>query len=77
MRKNIGVVRTAVFLAASILMALPGFAAAADMGHGGMQGMKMGDKVFTGKIGPWNGEASIMDMRAHGAPRRTRTTSPS
>jgi RNA polymerase subunit RPABC4/transcription elongation factor Spt4 len=57
---------------------LPAAAPAADMGHEGMQGMKMeshgmaggqdmmkmGDKVFTGKIGPWTGEARIMDMKA-------------
>ncbi len=43
-------------------------------GHGtmeqgqGMQGahdmMKMGDRVYQGKIGPWNGEVRIMDMKA-------------
>jgi hypothetical protein len=32
-------------------------------GHGGM--MKMGDKVFGGKVGPWNGEARLIDMKAH------------
>jgi hypothetical protein len=32
-------------------------------GHGGM--MKMGDKVFGGKVGPWTGEARLMDMKAH------------
>jgi hypothetical protein len=32
-------------------------------GHGDM--MKMGDKVFGGKIGPWQGEARLMDMNAH------------
>jgi hypothetical protein len=30
-------------------------------GHGVM---KMGDAVFEGKIGPWNGEGRLMDMRA-------------
>lgn len=51
--------------------------AAAEMGHGSMPGMsgetkseghgmaKMGDKVFGGKIGPWTGEARLMDMKAH------------
>jgi hypothetical protein len=36
-------------------------------GHGQAGGpdmMKMGDKVFTGKIGPWHGDARIMDMKA-------------
>ena len=32
-------------------------------GHGGM--MKMGDKVFSGKVGPWQGEGRLMDMKAH------------
>lgn len=26
---------------------------------------KMGDKAFSGKIGPWKGDARIMDMKAH------------
>lgn len=30
--------------------------------HGDM--MKMGDKVFGGKIGPWQGEARLIDMKA-------------
>jgi Spy/CpxP family protein refolding chaperone len=68
------IARTAVLAA----LFLPAAAPAADMGHEGMQGMKMeshgmaggqdmmkmGDKVFTGKIGPWTGEARIMDMKA-------------
>ena len=31
---------------------------------GGHDMMKMGDKVFAGTIGPWHGEARLMDMRA-------------
>jgi hypothetical protein len=47
-------------------------------GHGGMKmedsgkmqpgghDMSMtGDKVFSGKVGPWTGDARIMDMKAH------------
>ena len=74
MRTISGAVRTAVCGTALMLMALPGISAAAE--HGGMGGMqhgasgdhdmaKMGDKAFSGKIGPWNGEARIMDMKAH------------
>jgi hypothetical protein len=50
---------------------------AAEKGHEGMAGMKMegsmehhsgmtkmGDKAFSGKIGPWTGEARLMDMKA-------------
>lgn len=32
---------------------------------GGHDMMKMGDKAFSGKIGPWKGTARIMDMKAH------------
>jgi hypothetical protein len=61
------------------LLAAPGMAAAAEMKHGemkhgetkgaGMEGhggmMKMGDKIFGGKVGPWNAEARLIDMKAH------------
>lgn len=67
-------VRTAVCGTALMLMALPGISAAAEQGgmggmqHGGMGGHDMtttGDKVFSGKVGPWTGDARIMDMKAH------------
>ncbi len=35
------------------------------MKPGGHDMMQMGDKVFSGKIGPWKGDARIMDMKAH------------
>jgi len=35
------------------------------MKPGGHDMAKMGDKAFSGKIGPWKGEARIMDMKAH------------
>ena len=35
------------------------------MQSGGHDMAKMGDKVFSGKIGPWNGTARIIDMKAH------------
>jgi len=58
------------------IIALPMYASAAEKGHEGMSGMqhggsgghdmtKMGDKAFSGRIGPWKGEARIMDMKAH------------
>ena len=67
-------VRTVVCGTALMLMALPGISAAAE--HGGMGGMQhggmgghdmttMGDKAFSGKVGPWTGDARIMDMKAH------------
>ena len=34
-------------------------------GHGAHGGMEtMGDKVFSGKVGPWAGEARLVDMKA-------------
>ena len=75
---NAGMGRFAVCLLAFALLALPGLAAAAEKGHGSMPGMKMegpkeghggmmkmGDKIFSGKVGPWQGEARLMDMKAH------------
>jgi hypothetical protein len=32
--------------------------------HGGHEMEKMGDKVFSGKVGPWAGEARLVDMKA-------------
>ena len=50
---------------------MPGMGAGGETGHGSMPGMKMeehgkmGDKVFGGQIGPWQGEVRLMDMKAH------------
>lgn len=62
----------------AVLLAAPGLAAGAEKGQEGMPGMKMegskeghagmmkmGDKIFSGKIGPWQGEARLVDMKAH------------
>jgi len=35
------------------------------MQSGGHDMAKMGDKAFSGKIGPWKGDARIRDMKAH------------
>jgi len=61
-----------------LLLAVPALTGATEKGHEGMPGMKMegameghggmmkmGDKIFGGKIGPWQGEARLMDMKAH------------
>ncbi len=69
------------FAACAVLLAFLAFpppGVAAEKGHEGMPGMKMegtkeghgdmmkmGDKVYGGKIGPWQGEARLMDMKAH------------
>ena len=67
-------VRTAVCGTALMLMALPGISAAAEQGgmggtkqgaSGGHDMSKMEDKVFSGKVGPWQGAARLVDMRAH------------
>lgn len=69
-------VRTAVCGTALMLMALPGISAAAEHGgmkmddpgkmqSGGHDMTTMGDKAFSGKIGPWKGDARIMNMKAH------------
>jgi hypothetical protein len=80
MRKINKVVRTAAFGAALMLVALPGISAAAEHGgakgmheghdhgantaQGGHDMAKMGDKAFSGKIGPWQGDARMIDMKA-------------
>jgi len=69
-------VRTVVWGTAIALMASPGIAAAAEQGgakgmheghdhaaHGGHD-MKNGEKIFTGKVGPWTAEARLIDMKA-------------
>src|SRR5512142_2913778 len=60
-----------------LFAAAPLAAGAAGMEHGSMSGMHggaaaghggataMGDKVFAGRVGPWQAEARLMDMKAH------------
>jgi len=66
----------AVLAAFLIFLSVSALAVADDKGHGSMPGMSgeksmeghgmmnMGDKVFEGKVGPWHGEAHLMDMKA-------------
>jgi hypothetical protein len=54
-------VLTAVCGAALTLMTLPGICAAAEPGG---HDMDMGEKIFSGKVGPWTGEARLVDMKA-------------
>ena len=69
-------VRAAAFVAAMMLMALPGISTAAEPGgakgmheghdhaaHGGND-MEKGEKIFSGKVGPWTAEARLIDMKA-------------
>jgi hypothetical protein len=70
-------VLTAVFGVAVMLMGLTGIPAAAEQGgtggmkmeghdhaaHGGHD-MKTGEKIFSGKVGPWTAEARLVDMKA-------------
>ncbi len=67
----------AAILAVSALALSPGLVRAADHGsmpgmqHGGggappaLDMMKMGDKVYEGKMGPWLSKVRLMDMKAH------------
>jgi hypothetical protein len=72
-------VLAAVCGSALLLMALPGISAAAEPGgmggmkmegHEGMpaksggHNMDMGEKIFSGKVGPWTVEARLVDMKA-------------
>jgi hypothetical protein len=67
-----GAVRTAVCGAALMLMTMPGNSAAepggmSGMQHGdhvGMHDMKNGERIFSGKVGPWTAEARLLDMKA-------------
>src|SRR5512134_2286899 len=72
--KKMSMVRFAVCSVLLAFVALPVAGVAAEKGHDAMPGMKMeghggmmkmGDKVFSGKVGPWQGEARLMDMQAH------------
>jgi hypothetical protein len=55
-----GMKRFIVWVAAFSILALPVFAPAAEKGHG----MDMGEKIFSGKVGPWTAEARLVDMKA-------------
>ena len=55
-----GTKRFIVWVAAFSILALPVFAPAAEKGHG----MDMGEKIFSGKAGPWTAEARLVDMKA-------------
>jgi hypothetical protein len=55
-----GTKRFIVFVAVFSILALPAIAPAAEKGHD----MDMGEKIFSGKVGPWTGEARLVDMKA-------------
>lgn len=73
MRKGMGL---AVCFTALAALVAAGASTAGEKGHGSMSGMsgegkmeghammKMGDKVFEGKIGSLHGEARLVDMKA-------------
>ncbi len=75
--KKAGFAACALALAA-LVSGVPAFAAGdGSMKHDGMKHgsgggtpppldmLKMGDKAFDGKMGPWNAKARMMDMKAH------------
>ena len=55
-----GMKRFIVWVAALSILALPVFAPAAEKGHD----VQNGEKIFSGKVGPWTGEARLVDMKA-------------
>ena len=55
-----GTKRFIVWVAAFSILALPMFAPAAEKGHD----MDLGEKIFSGKVGPWTAEARLVDMKA-------------
>lgn len=64
--------RIAAWVAALSMVALPSFLPAAEMGHEGMSGMshdhggmKSGELLFSGTIGPWTGEARLIEKQAY------------
>ena len=60
MRTISGGVRAAVFGTALMLVALPGISTAAESGA---HDMGKGEKIFSGMMGPWKGEARLIDMK--------------
>ena len=55
-----GTRRFIVSVAAFSILALPVFAPAAEKGHD----TDLGEKIFSGKVGPWTAEARLVDMKA-------------
>ena len=55
-----GMKRFIVWVAALSILVLPVFAPAAEKGHD----MDTGEKIFSGKVGPWTAEARLIDMKA-------------
>jgi hypothetical protein len=67
-----GMKRFAVWIAACSVLAMPAIASAAETGHEGMHGahhdhghMKAGETIFSGEIGPWRGEARLIEKSAY------------
>lgn len=55
-----GTKRFIFWVAVFSILALPVFSPAAEKGHD----MQNGEKIFAGKVGPWTGEARLVDMKA-------------
>lgn len=67
-----GMKRFVVWVAACSVLALPAVSSTAEMDHGGMHGMshdhadrKAGETIFSGEIGPWKGEARLIDKQVY------------
>ena len=60
--------RFIAWAAALCIFSLPSFLPAAEMGHEGMHGghdMKSGELLFSGTVGPWTGEARLIEKQAY------------
>ena len=66
-----GMKRCLVWVAAFSFLALPAVQSAAEMGHEGHEGMhgghdmKSGELLFSGTVGPWTGEARLIEKQAY------------
>jgi hypothetical protein len=77
--RAMGIKRFVVWIAACSFLAPPSFSSAAETGHEGMHGthegmhgthdshsgMKGGETIFSGEIGPWAGEARLIEKKAY------------
>lgn len=70
MRTTGDAVRTGAIVTAIMLMAMSGMSVAAEHGgmhqgnHAGANNLDRGEWIFSGTVGPWTGEARLVDMKA-------------
>lgn len=70
MRTTGDAVRTGAIVTAIMLMAMSGMSVAAEHGgmhqgnHAGAHNLDRGERIFSGKVGPWTAEARMVDLKA-------------